>query len=549
MSSLLKGRGRRALLLAIAITAAAAVAIPLAPLQGGGRVKGFAEQACSLPPKGLVLTQRGHFPARSGDIAILPKTPAYMTDSGRGWPHSGPWPYLVDVPLVFYGPGIVPPVGGVDRPVDLADVAPTVAALLGRSIRPVDGEPLREIVRESTATASNLKMILTVVWDGGGWNVLDQWPDAWPNLRRLMEKSVSYTNADVGSSPSVTPAIHTTLGTGVYPWKHGVPLIRVRDDAGDIVDSFREGESSSDIRVPTLAERWDQRNGNRALVGMVGYEPWHLGMIGKGAERPGGDKDHAVWLDQEINEWITNPDHYSLPSNFEEQEELNGLVYRLDAADGEIDGAWGEHEILDDRSRIEETPAFARYHGRELMDLIRTQGYGKDRITDLLFTNFKHPDRVGHYFNMASEEVREVVSAVDDVLGDLVAFLDRRFDPGEYLLIVTADHGQQPDDEAVNGYAIDPAELRDDIDAKFGPVTLASSSTEIFLNRAALARTGTTVDEVARFIGGYRLRDNAAWLDRYSGSGGFDPDDLLFDMAVPSEMLADLPCRIAYANP
>ncbi|MDQ3957079.1 MAG: alkaline phosphatase family protein [Actinomycetota bacterium] len=321
-----------------------------------GPVPPFAEQACALPRSWLERTRRGYFEPRSGQISLLPKTPAYMASGGDGWSHSGPWPYLQDVPLVFYGPGVVPAAGDVDTPATMADVAPTTAALLRGSFRTPDGDVLDDVVRFDAALVRRkpLRLVLTIVWDGGGWNTLRQWPADWPNLARLMAAGVSFTEATVGSSPSVTPAVHSTLGTGSFPWRNGVTGVPVRDESGEVVDAFLEGESSRFLQLPALAERWDEGHDNRALVGMLGYEPWHLGMIGKGAERPGGDRDDAVWLNVETNEWITNPDHYDLPGAVARTEGLDEHLDALDAADGALDRAWRDNAILDAPDRVED---------------------------------------------------------------------------------------------------------------------------------------------------------------------------------------------------
>ena len=531
-----------------AVAVALVAAVVITGLDRRENVPPFRAQACALPGSLLELTQRGYFPEHSGHISILPRKPAYMATAETGWSHSGPWPYLQRIPLVFYAPGLVPATGDVERPVTLADVAPTLATLLRGSFRTDDGRSLPEVARLDRELLARRppRLVVTVVWDGGGWNALDQWPDAWPNLARLMQDGVSYTNAIDGSSPSVTPAVHTTLGTGVFPWSHGITGIPVRDADGEVVDAFLKGESSRFIQVPALAERWDAQTGNRAKVGMVGYEPWHLGMIGQGAERPGGDRDDAAWLDTETNQWITNPDHYRLPPALPATGGLDEDLERLDAADGEVDGAWGEHSILEDRDRIEETPAFIDYHTRALENLISREGYGRDEVTDLLFTNYKQIDRLGHYFNMASSEVHEAVVATDRALGRLVAFLDEEVGRGASVLVITADHGQQPDATAIDGYGIDPNELERDIDAEFGPVTRAAWPTEVFLYPDALEDHDVTVAEVARFIAGYRLEDNTTRaIEGVSGAGVFDPDDRLFSMAIPSEMLTTLDCSDA----
>ena len=540
-------RSLRPLHRAVVVVVAAVVALLLAGavifrLVGEGREPpSFRAQACGLGEGWLELTRRGYYEPRSGQVAIIPKQPAYMASGGGGWSHSGPWPYLQRVPLVFYGPGVIPKVGNVNRAATLADIAPTLATLMKGSLPDTDGVPLPEVARlnADTLTEEAPRLILTIVWDGGGWNVLEQWPGDWENLLRMMEEGVSFTRAGDGSSPSVTPAVHTTLGTGVWPSKHGITGVPVRDEEGEVVDSFLEGESSRFIETATLAERWDEQTNNAARIGMVGYEPWHLGMIGKGAEREGGDKDDAVWLNVETNEWVTNPDHYRLPPALPDTGGLEEDLAELDAEDGQVDGSWGDNAILDQRERWEETPAFIRYHGRALMNLIDDEGYGADATTDLLFTNFKQIDRVGHYFNMASEEVNESLLVTDEVLGDILAFLDDEVGRGRYVVVLTADHGQQPDGPDVDGYGIDPNEVKRDIDAEFGPITRAVWPTEVFLLDEAMEEEGVVPADVARFLGGYRLEDNEPG-DSFTGV--FDPSDRLFDMAIPAAMLPTLTC-------
>ena len=512
------------------------------------RVPSFESQLCALPRPWLIRTQRGYSPDRSGQIAILPRYPAYLGTAEGGWSHSGPWGYLQRVPLVFNGAGVIREPQEVARPVTLADVAPTLMTSLRGFFRTEDGGSLDEVIKVGPRLVSSEppRLILVTVWDGGGWNTLERWPDSWPNLKHAMETGVSFSNATVGSSPSVTPSVHTTLGTGVFPWTHGITGIPVRDETGKVVDAFLDGESGRFMDHIALAERWDEHKGNRALVGMLGYEPWHLGMIGVGAEAPTGDKDDAVWLDRKTNEWITNESHYELPQPVLGTSGLADDITQLDAQDGATDGSWGRLSILEDRDRQEETPAFVAYHGRALRNLISQSGYGVDRVPDLLFTNFKQIDRLGHYFNMSSDEVRQALEATDDQLGLMFDFLDRHVGRGRWLSVVTADHGQQPDAADVDGYGIDPKELANDIDEEFGSVTRSVWPTEIFLKPDA------TVDpaEVARWLGTYTLAENTQRPDMLlRGAGRFDPDDRLFSMAAPSSLLRSTACGVPGPRP
>ena len=128
----------------VAVVAFGAGMIVLRAVESEGPLPSFQEQICGLPSEWRERVVRGQFPGHSGDISLLPKTPAYMASGAGGWSHSGPWGYLQDVPLVFYGPGLIDEGVEVDRAVTLADVAPTYAALLRGSFK-ADGERLTEV--------------------------------------------------------------------------------------------------------------------------------------------------------------------------------------------------------------------------------------------------------------------------------------------------------------------------------------------------------------------------------------------------------------------
>ncbi|MDQ3876754.1 MAG: alkaline phosphatase family protein [Actinomycetota bacterium] len=509
-------------------------------------VPSFQAQACSLPRAWLERIQRGYYAPRSGQISFLPRTPAYMATGAGGWSHSGPWEYLQHIPIVFYGPGIIPSTGNVSRPVTMADIAPTLAALLHGQLQTDDGHVMPEAAKVTgkSLRAKTPRLILTVVWDGGGWDVLNHWGrSAWPNLANVMKKGVTFTSATDGSSPSVTPAIHTTLGTGVFPWKHGITDVPVLDENGDTADSFENGGSSRFIQVETLAERWDESNGNRAKIGMIGYEPWHLGMIGQGSERQGGDKDDAAWLDRITNDWITNPDHYTLPPALPSTPGLEKDLRATDAADGKIDGAWRDNAILNDRDRIEEVPGFVDYQTRGIERVIKAEHYAQDDITDMMFTNYKQIDRNAHYYNMAAPEVRDSMVEVDRQLPKLVSFLNHDVGKGKWVMVITADHGTQPDASDINAYGIAPKVIAADIDAHFGPITQAVWPTQIFMDADAMRAAHVTDAEVARWLYNYRLRDNAQSPSvALAGAGRYGPNDRILQMAIPSHLLPEITC-------
>jgi predicted AlkP superfamily pyrophosphatase or phosphodiesterase len=73
------------------------------------------------------LIQRGYYRGRAADLFIVQKP--YWLASQSGTSHGTPFSYDTHVPVVFFGHGIRP--GRYDENVRTADIAPTLAALLG----------------------------------------------------------------------------------------------------------------------------------------------------------------------------------------------------------------------------------------------------------------------------------------------------------------------------------------------------------------------------------------------------------------------------------
>jgi len=76
--------------------------------------------------------RNNYHPVRAGDIYVVQEPYWFNFDKGPvACMHGSPWNYDTHVPIVFAGPGI--PAAVVHRRVQPADVAPTIAALLGMS--------------------------------------------------------------------------------------------------------------------------------------------------------------------------------------------------------------------------------------------------------------------------------------------------------------------------------------------------------------------------------------------------------------------------------
>jgi Type I phosphodiesterase / nucleotide pyrophosphatase len=502
----------------------------------------FVRMACDLPRIQLRRIVNGYITGKSGEIQFVLRTPHFFGANS----HSGPWDYLQHVPLFFYGPGQVASAGKVEGPVTVADIAPTFARFLGSDFDTGDGDPLEEAV---VPEGEPPKLIVLVVWDGGGRNVLAEYPGAWRELRRLIPAGAWFDDATVGSSPSVTPATHATMGTGVFPRTHGALDLRIRD--GDqLVGPILNGPQY--LLAPTLADEWDREKGNRPVVGFVATEP-ALGMIGHGSYAEGGDKDLA--LGQREGVWGLTPENQRYFSFEPELTELPGVleeaVRRLDLEDGQQDGLWLGEPVLETPADILHTPAYAEYQTEVLRNVIREKGFGQDDETDLLFTNYKQIDRVGHRWPFPSPQMEAVVASSSREFVNLAEVLDEEVGPGEWVMALTADHGSTPSAASTGAYGINQIDLANDVNAAFDtdgddvPALASFRVTQLWFNVAELEEQGHGLGDVADYLMRYTVEDNAA---DPSAVPSALRNERLFAAAFPGEALDGPPCLEAMSG-
>jgi hypothetical protein len=112
---------------------------------------------------------------------------------------------------------------------------------------------------------------------------------------------------------------------------------------------------------------------------------------------------------------------------------------------------------------------------------------------------------------MASKWEGLMVNAVDAELGRLVDLLERRF-PGEYVLFVTADHGQCPLPDSMDGVRLDPIQLESTVERSFGAglgtAVQYTAPSEIYLDVDALRDADATPDDVAAALRTLTYRQN-----------------------------------------
>jgi hypothetical protein len=507
----------------------------------------LARDACRTIDRDVLLrTWRGVRLDRSGDVQIIPIEPNFVSG---GLTHATPFDYTQEVPVFLYGPGFVRP-GTYDLPITLADVAPTTAALLKFPFVARDGAAQTQaLVPDHERDLPRL--VVTLVWDSGGTNVLDRWPDSWPYLASLVPHGAWFTNATVGASPSNTPIGHATIGTGAFPVHHGFVDEYMR------VNGFLQKPNANGpafLLEPTLADLFDRAMGNRPKVGAIATLAAHVMMMSHGSQWGGADRDLAVTREKEFGEtagaesvqWnLTSgmAPFYELPAYVNDLPPLSRYVEEVDRADGALDGMWRGNSI-EQLSNGFDTPARTPFQQALVERLVKRERFGVDDVPDLLYVNYKAIDTIGHLFSADGIEMSDAVATQDAALERFVEFLDRAVGRGEWVMVLAADHGTQPDPEVSGAFQIDVAKLETGLRDAFDDgddvaVVERVRPSEIWLDRGELRENGHTLADVSQWL----LELTQA--DTFKNQNVPDPgheNERVFAAALPSSILAALPC-------
>jgi len=511
----------------------------------------LAKRACTtLGSRVLQRVDNGTSPTRSGQVQLVPTYPNFVDG---GLTHASPYELTQHVPLFLYGHGIVRP-GVYDRPASLTDISQTAASLLKfDGFQAPKGRSLDQALLP-TGQRATPKLVITLIWDSAGMDLLDRWPDSWPYLKAFRAHGAWFSRAEVGSSPSNTPPSHATIGTGAYPRLHGMVDEYVMID-GVLQKPNEQGSAS--MAEPTFADVYDLAKGNRPLVAEMGSLSAHVMMMGHGLQWPGGDADIAIA--REVEDSGTGGDdtggawsltsvmapYYTLP-DYANDPEIDAVLERakddLDQADGKMDGKWRDQSIEGMHDGFN-TPARTPYQTALFEAVIDHEGFGRDRVPDLLYLNYKIMDTLGHQFSADGVELSDALQVQDRDLHAFVDFLNDRVGKGQWVMLLTADHGMQRDPAAIGAFPIDIDDIEAALQGAFGgedgqPVVIKARPTQIWLDEDVLASRGATLEDVSSLLLSLTQGETVGAVTPEPGH----EDDRVFDAVFPSSLLDHMPC-------
>jgi hypothetical protein len=141
-----------------------------------------------------------------------------------------------------------------------------------------------------------------------------------------------------------------------------------------------------------------------------------------------------------------------------------------------------------------------------------------------------------------------VLAATDSALETVVRSLDRTVGGGEWVVIVTADHGQNVYPEESGAWPISGGELKRDaneaLDARDDGRDLVTrvTSAGAFVDEEQMDVNRLSLRRIARWMASYRVSENVRPGGRLPREWRDRADEPLFDAAVPGNGAPILTC-------
>jgi predicted AlkP superfamily pyrophosphatase or phosphodiesterase len=316
--------------------------------------------------------------------------------------------------------------------------------------------------------------------------VLDQWPE-WafeakrPALTHGFERLLAEGEWHVGVYPAATTLTgpdHALLGTGAPParsgilsdsWWHrdpGVLLESVHGEDGAITPKW--------LRVQGLGDVVAEAGGDREAIAVSLKPRAAILPLGHHGVSIWYDPSQAAWTSFAVPRWVADWNSaHPISAHFHDvwtpldADELARLTGVPDDQPGES-GLEGFGSTFPHDAGATPKPAMALFAmpvGNDLVidtatRAIEARHLGHHHSADLLVIALSAHDYIGHAWGQESWEMWDTTLRLDARLDRLLADLDRLVGPGNWSMIVTADHGASPMPERIGGGRLKPEAMQ-----------------------------------------------------------------------------------------
>ena len=272
------------------------------------------------------------------------------------------------------------------------------------------------------------KLVVSIIFDQMRWDYLTYYYDQFGEggFKRVMSEGFNCENQMINYMPTITAIGHTSNYTGTTPSFHGI--------AGN--SFYVDGKKVScceDHSVKTLGAKGTkgEASPHYMLATTIGdqlkiatdYKAKVFGVALKDRASilPAGHAaDAAYWYDKPSGCFITSTYYMDkLPEWMKKYNKENAVPNK---------------ELMVSNDGVTATFNLAKA-------ILQNEQLGKDDITDMLCISISSTDAVGHQFGTRGKENHDVYMTSDKELASFLNTLDEQVGKGNYLVVVTADHG------------------------------------------------------------------------------------------------------------
>jgi len=141
--------------------------------------------------------------------------------------------------------------------------------------------------------------------------------------------------------------------------------------------------------------------------------------------------------------------------------------------------------------------------------------------------------------------MRDSVQAQDADLPNLIDLLNEHVGEGEWVMMLTADHGHTPDPAVSGAQALEPTKIADVIQQRFDTdgdevrIVEFTQPTHIFIDQEEMRQNGTSLEAISSYL--LTVTKGELEGNQYPAQAGV-ANERAFIAAFPSDMLEELPC-------
>ena len=331
---------------------------------------------------------------------------------------------------------------------------------------------------ESQVAADAPRLVVNMVVDQMRYDYIPLYWDKFEEdgFKRLVNRGFSFENNHFNYFPTFTGPGHASIYTGATPSVNGVvgnawydrsidrSMYVVSDSTVSPVGTDTDAGKMSprNLLSTTVTDELKSASSESKVIAVSSKDrgavlaAGHLGDAAYWYEPESGKFVSSSWYVSELPGWVKSFNEKGLAKEFANStwETLLPIEqYTASSADDRpFEGTFENedapvfpHDLAANRGNeygiVNSTP-FGNTLIAELAKLaIEGEELGSGDTTDFLGVSFSSTDYVGHRYGPHSVELQDTYLRLDRTIADLLDYLDRKVGKGNYLVVLTSDHG------------------------------------------------------------------------------------------------------------